>query len=118
MSLPATLRLLLNGRRRQKVLDPQAERSRSAVLLGGLPEPAADATDRRGEVDWPTLAAAMDSLFMASGGTLGVRRFWLTPQDSLGGLAPIDVLPREGGQRLVEEAAHRASAEASALRAG
>ena len=118
MPLSAALRSLRKGRRRLKVLDPQAERSRSAVLLGGLPERAAAAADRRGEVDWPTLAASMDSLFMVSGGTLGVRRFWITPQDSLGGRAPIDVLPQEGGQQLVEEAAYRASAEVAALRAG
>lgn len=108
----------LRSFRRNVQRDPDVERARTAVLLGGLPEQVARKAERHNEVDWRVLAAAMDSLFMATGSTLGVRRFWISPQDSLNGRAPVEVLPRKGGPRQVEAAAYKASAKATALRAG
>lgn len=105
------------GRGCPQPLDPKERRARAAVLIGGLPEQVARAADRNGQVNWRPLADAMDTLFMASGGALGVRRFWISPQDSLSGRAPVDVLLSDGGPRQVEQAAYRASARATALRA-
>ena len=120
MNLRKNLRYLLRGVHRDRglpILDPEAQRARAVVLHVGLPEQVARAADRNGEVDWSILAAAMDTLFMSTGSTLGVRRFWISPQDSLGGRTPIDVLPLKGGPQKVEEAAYRASAQAAAVRA-
>ncbi|HEU5142266.1 MAG TPA: hypothetical protein VFU04_03815, partial [Solirubrobacterales bacterium] len=120
MPLRTTFRSLLRIAQRDSgsaTLDPAVQQARAAVLLGGLPEQVARAAERRGEVDWRPLAAAMDTLFMATGSGLGVRKFWLSPQDSLSGRAPIEVLPRKDGPRQVEEAAYRASARAASSRA-
>jgi hypothetical protein len=101
----------------QRQLAPAEQRARAAVLIGGLPEQVARAAERDGGVEWRPLAAAMDTLFMAAGGGLGVRKFWISPQDSLSGRVPVDVLLRDDGPRQVEQAAYRASARATASRA-
>lgn len=120
MRLRPNLRSLFRSAHRKDrgSLDPAMQRAREAVLLGGLPEKVVRAAERQEDVDWRPLAAAMDTLFVATGGALGVRQFWISPQESLDGRAPVDVLPRKGGLQLVEEAAYRASSRAADLRAG
>ena len=121
MGLRTALHTLIGGVRGDRSpapLDPEVQRARAAVLVGGLPERVAQAADRHGEVDWRLLAAALDTLFMATGSNLGVRSFWISPQDSLSGHAPVEVLADKGGPRRVETAAYLASERAATLRAG
>lgn len=66
-------------------------RARQALILGGLPEKVVLAVEARHEhVDWRALSVGIDDLFMAEGGGLGVKRFWLTPDDQ--GVTPIQAL--------------------------
>jgi hypothetical protein len=59
------------------------EMARNSLLVGGLPEEAMEKVEERlGDVDWRALAAAQDSLFMATNSTLGIRRFWATTEES------------------------------------
>jgi hypothetical protein len=95
-------------RRPDRPEDPHIAQARSVVLVGGLPESVARAAERHGEVDWRPLAAALDSLFVARGGGLGVRRFLLSPHASLSGRAPVEVIER-GGVESVALAAYRES---------
>jgi hypothetical protein len=57
-------------------------RARVALLIGGLPEKTLIAVEKRlDDVDWRILAAAQDTLFMATNSVLGIRQFWALPTD-------------------------------------
>jgi len=83
--------------------------ARNAVLVCGLAEGTAESAERRGPVDWRPLAAAFDSLYVARGGSLGIRAFLATPQKDLGGATPMDLIARGDVQRV----AHAAYVEAT-----
>jgi hypothetical protein len=96
--------------------DPEVRQARAAVLVGGLPESVALAAERRGQFDWRPLAAALDTLYAAKGGSLGVRAFLMSPQRSLSGGVPIDLIARKGELQQVARAAYDESARTDLAR--
>lgn len=98
--------------------DPEVVQARAAVLVGGLPEAAAKAAERRGQVDWRPLAAALDTLYLAKGGSLGVRMFLMSPQKSLSGNVPVELIARNIDLQGVARAAYSESARANLARSG
>jgi hypothetical protein len=100
-------------------MDPEMVQARAAVLIVGLPETAAAAAENRGVVDWRPLAAALDTLYVARGGALGVRMFLNSPQRSLHGDVPADLVARGNGElERVARAAYDESARADLSRVG
>ena len=97
-------------------VNPEIVEARAAVLVGGLPEEAAKAAERRGQVDWRPLAAALDTLYVAKGGSLAVRMFLMSPQKSLRGDIPVDLIARKGDLQLVARAAYTESARTDLAR--
>jgi hypothetical protein len=112
--------LLYKRRTRRHTLarDPEVIQARAAVLIGGLPEAAVQAAERRGEFDWRPLAAALDTLYVAKGGSLGVRAFLLSPQKSLSGRVPVELIARKGELQQVALAAYNESVRADLSRLG
>jgi len=93
------------------------EQARNAVLTCGLAEGVAKAAERKGQMDWRPLAAAFDSLYVARGGPLGVRTFLMTPQKTLNGAVPSDLIARGDLQR-VAGAAYNEAVRADIARCG
>ena len=83
-----------------------------------LPEAAAVAAERSGTVDWRPLAVALDTLYVARGGTLGVRAFLTSPQRTLSGAVPAELIAHGGGLSKVAWAAYNESTRADLSRAG
>jgi hypothetical protein len=81
--------------------------ARTAVRIGGLPDDVIEQAERRqGSIDWRPLAAALDGLFMAAGGSLSVRRFLWTPHERFSGCTPLEVIvTTPGGPSHVAQAA-------------
>jgi hypothetical protein len=90
--------------------------ARNAVLVCGLSEGTAKSAERKGPVDWRPLAAAFDSLYVARGGSLGIRMFLMTPQKSLGGAVPAELVAR-GDLHRVARAAYIEAVRADRARA-
>jgi Protein of unknown function (DUF2384) len=101
-----------------RTADPEVLQARTAVLVNGLPEAVAVAAERRREIDWRPLAAALDTLYVARGGTLGVRMFLTSPQRALRGAVPADLIARDGELERVARAAYSESARADLSRIG
>lgn len=96
-------------RRRAHLRDPDIMQARATVVVSGLPESAVRAAERRGEVDWRPLAAALDSLYLAKGGAPGVRVFLTSPQRSLSGRVPAELIARNRDLQGVARAVYRES---------
>ena len=97
--------------------DPEIVQARSAVVVSGLPKRAVRTAERgRGRLDWRPLAAALDSLYIAKGGAPGVRIFLTTPQRSLSGGVPAEMIAHKGELQRVAMAAYRESVRAQATR--
>lgn len=75
--------------------------ARAALRFSGLPEEVVADIESRRTVDWRMLAGALDGLYMAAGGALGVRRVMNTPAKALDGLTPIDALRDADGPERV-----------------
>lgn len=104
------------GLRFRHPADPEIVKARSAVVVSGLPRRAVRAAERRGQIDWRPLAAALDSLYIAKGGAPGVRMFLTTPQRSLSGSVPAELIAHKGELQRVASAAYRESVRARASR--
>jgi hypothetical protein len=93
-------------------------RARASVLVGGLPEAVALSAERSGLVDWRPLAAALDTLYVARGGALGVRSFLMSPQTSLSGGVPVEMIAHGDSLERVALAAYSESARTDLSRTG